>query len=70
LVIAEGIDTAITYRQLEICFIDEAHATKMKLNRFVFPVDFILYSNGLKKRLQPLTLEWLDQRFSNIFQRD
>jgi len=29
---AEGIDTAITYRQLAICFLGEVHVTKMKPN--------------------------------------
>ena len=37
-----------------------------------FPVDWVLLFKryGLKKRLQPLSLEWLDQRFPNFFEHD
>ena len=29
----EGIDTAIIYKQLAVCFLDKAHVTEMKLNQ-------------------------------------
>jgi len=39
---AKGIDTAITYRYLAICFLDKAHVTKMKFISIFLPVDWIL----------------------------
>jgi len=33
-------------------------------------IGFCYYINGFKKRLEPLTLESLDQRFPNFFERD
>ena len=39
----EGIDTAIPYRELAICFIDKAHVTKMqKTEFFTSRLDFVI----------------------------
>jgi len=49
---AEGIDTAITCKQLAICFLDKAHVTKMTLITQTIGIGF--------KRFQTLTQKWLD----------
>ena len=59
IVSSEGIDTAITYTNFAICFLDKAHVNKMKQKFIFIPVIGFRYLNinGFK-RLQPLMLEW------------
>ena len=52
----EGIDTAIAYKELAICFLDKAHVTEMKLNSILSQsIDTsLLKRNGLKKKFNCL----------------
>jgi len=52
-----------------MCFIDKARVTNMKLN-LIFPsrLNFVISKlMDLKKRLIPLTLEWLGERFTHFW---
>jgi len=65
---AEGIDTAITYRFLAICFLDKAYVAKMK--QIIFPrrSDFVIQTlMDWKKTSTAYARMAIDQRVPKLF---
>jgi len=66
-----GHDTAIPYRYLAIFFLDKAHVTHIELNWIFYPyIGFSnLNTNGFRKAVQPVTIEWLEQPSNHCVKR-